>query len=186
MPIAHSSLIITYLLMFMVLSIHLQMQLDDSILKTIETSSKPELKEARDLVQRIRRRDLYQVPWNINKNRRQWILKFLLCKETNQPLGLNLVHVLTVLSDFQFCNEFSVPKEEIDYFKCITPQDIICSQVQKSLSYATWMSATTWYPDSTFSIRKRVGLHWEKMISQWAMLRLTWLVEETTLWKGTL
>ncbi|XP_024023874.1 deoxynucleoside triphosphate triphosphohydrolase SAMHD1 homolog [Morus notabilis] len=62
-------------------------KLDDSILKTIETSSKQELKEARDLVLRIRRRDLYQ-----------------------------------------FCNEFSVPKEKIDYFKVITPQDIICSQ----------------------------------------------------------
>lgn len=62
-------------------------KLDDSILKKIETSSKQELKEARDLVRRIRRRDLYQ-----------------------------------------FCNEFSVPKEKIDYFKDITPQDIICSQ----------------------------------------------------------
>lgn len=41
--------------------VHLQLQLDDSILKTIETSSKQELKEARDLVRRVRRRDLYQV-----------------------------------------------------------------------------------------------------------------------------
>ncbi|XP_030496702.2 uncharacterized protein LOC115712545 isoform X1 [Cannabis sativa] len=62
-------------------------KLDDSILKAIETSSEPELKEAKDLITRIRRRDLYK-----------------------------------------FCNEFSVPKEEIDYFKAITPKDIICSQ----------------------------------------------------------
>ncbi|XP_062110298.1 uncharacterized protein LOC133822092 isoform X3 [Humulus lupulus] len=62
-------------------------KLDDSILKAIEISSEPELKEARDLVTRIRRRDLYK-----------------------------------------FCNEFSVPKEEINYFKAITPKDIICSQ----------------------------------------------------------
>ena len=47
--------------MFMELSIYLQLQLDDSILKVIESSSMPELKEARDLVLRIRRRDLYRV-----------------------------------------------------------------------------------------------------------------------------
>ncbi|KAG5062058.1 hypothetical protein JHK85_003241 [Glycine max] len=35
-------------------------KLDDSILKTIESSSQQELKESRDLIQRIRRRDLYQ------------------------------------------------------------------------------------------------------------------------------
>ncbi|KAL8519031.1 hypothetical protein ACS0TY_010103 [Phlomoides rotata] len=62
-------------------------KLDDTILKTIETSSSQDLKESRDLVLRIRRRDLYQ-----------------------------------------FCNEFAVPKEKLDYFKSVTPQDIICSQ----------------------------------------------------------
>ncbi|XP_073132011.1 uncharacterized protein [Henckelia pumila] len=62
-------------------------KLDDSIFKTIETSSSQDLKESRDLVLRIRRRDLYQ-----------------------------------------FCNEFAVPKEKLDYFKNITPKDIVCSQ----------------------------------------------------------
>ncbi|KAJ9169573.1 hypothetical protein P3X46_017749 [Hevea brasiliensis] len=62
-------------------------KIDDSILKHIETSSSEELKEARDLVQRIRRRELYQ-----------------------------------------FCNEFSVPKDQLEHFKDITPQDIVCSQ----------------------------------------------------------
>lgn len=37
------------------------MQLDDSIIKTIETAPNEELKEARDLILRIRRRNLYQV-----------------------------------------------------------------------------------------------------------------------------
>jgi DNA repair exonuclease SbcCD ATPase subunit len=37
------------------------LQIDDSILKTIEISHDQELKEARDLILRIRRRDLYQV-----------------------------------------------------------------------------------------------------------------------------
>jgi len=35
--------------------------LDDTIIKTIEASENPELKESRDLILRIRRRDLYQV-----------------------------------------------------------------------------------------------------------------------------
>ncbi|KAF2292732.1 hypothetical protein GH714_027707 [Hevea brasiliensis] len=64
-------------------------KIDDSILKHIETSSSEELKEARDLVQRIRRRELYQ-----------------------------------------FCNEFSVPKDQLEHFKDITPQDIVCSQAR--------------------------------------------------------
>ncbi|RDY05545.1 Deoxynucleoside triphosphate triphosphohydrolase SAMHD1-like protein, partial [Mucuna pruriens] len=62
-------------------------KLDDSILKTIESSSQQELKESRDLIQRIRRRNLYQ-----------------------------------------YCNEFSVPKERLDHFRSITPQDIVCSE----------------------------------------------------------
>ncbi|KAK6139225.1 hypothetical protein DH2020_027033 [Rehmannia glutinosa] len=39
---------------------HAKVKLDDTILKTIETSSCQDLKESRDLVLRIRRRDLYQ------------------------------------------------------------------------------------------------------------------------------
>lgn len=37
------------------------MQLDDTIIKTIETAPDAELKEAKDLMLRIRRRNLYQV-----------------------------------------------------------------------------------------------------------------------------
>uniref|UniRef100_A0A166E918 HD domain-containing protein n=1 Tax=Daucus carota subsp. sativus TaxID=79200 RepID=A0A166E918_DAUCS len=62
-------------------------KLDDSIMKHIETTRSEELKESRDLISRIRRRDLYQ-----------------------------------------FCNEFTVPKDQLEYFKDVTPQDIICSQ----------------------------------------------------------
>ncbi|RVX10605.1 Deoxynucleoside triphosphate triphosphohydrolase SAMHD1-like [Vitis vinifera] len=68
-------------------------KLDDSILKTIETAPDQELKESRDLILRIRRRDLYQ-----------------------------------------FCNEFSVPKDRLEHFKEITPQDIICSQKNSSIT----------------------------------------------------
>ncbi|KAL8123372.1 hypothetical protein AgCh_011373 [Apium graveolens] len=64
-------------------------KLDDSIMKKIETSKSERLKESRDLILRIRRRDLYQ-----------------------------------------FCNEFTVRKDELEYFKDVTAQDIICSESQ--------------------------------------------------------
>ncbi|XP_062152541.1 uncharacterized protein LOC133860899 [Alnus glutinosa] len=62
-------------------------KLDDTIIKTIETAPNQELKESRDLILRIRRRNLYQ-----------------------------------------FCNEYAVPKDKLENFKDITPQDIVCSQ----------------------------------------------------------
>uniref|UniRef100_A0A7N2L9S8 Uncharacterized protein n=1 Tax=Quercus lobata TaxID=97700 RepID=A0A7N2L9S8_QUELO len=65
--------------------VSLKVQLDDT--KIIEISNTQELKEARDIIQRIQRREPYQ-----------------------------------------FCNEFSVPKDKMGHFKKITPQDIIRSQ----------------------------------------------------------
>ncbi|XVF14113.1 hypothetical protein REPUB_Repub09cG0029400 [Reevesia pubescens] len=62
-------------------------KLDDTIIKTIETAPDEELKESRDLILRIRRRNLYQ-----------------------------------------FCNEYSVPKDKLEHFKNVTAQDIACSQ----------------------------------------------------------
>ncbi|CAM8973543.1 unnamed protein product [Rhodiola kirilowii] len=62
-------------------------KLDDTIIKTIETAPDQDLKNARDLILRIRRRDLYQ-----------------------------------------FCNEYAVPIEQLENFKDVTAQDIVCSQ----------------------------------------------------------
>ncbi|XP_072984077.1 uncharacterized protein [Typha latifolia] len=62
-------------------------KLDDTIFKTIEIAGSKKLQESRNIIQRIRRRDLYQ-----------------------------------------FCNEYAVPKDKLEHFKAITPQDIICSQ----------------------------------------------------------
>ncbi|KAJ7523616.1 hypothetical protein O6H91_18G055800 [Diphasiastrum complanatum] len=68
-------------------------KLDDSILKIIETAEDQELKEAQELVLRIKRRKLYR-----------------------------------------FCNEYAVPREQLDYFKDITPKDIVCSQAGNGVS----------------------------------------------------
>lgn len=40
----------------------MKMQLDDSIVKRIETTVDQDVNESRDLIRRIRRRDLYRVP----------------------------------------------------------------------------------------------------------------------------
>ncbi|KAH6558067.1 hypothetical protein KP509_1Z079700 [Ceratopteris richardii] len=66
--------------------------LDDSILKTIETSDKEELAEARKIVIRMRRRELYQ-----------------------------------------YCNEYAVPKEKLEHFKTVRPEDIACAQVKSGV-----------------------------------------------------
>lgn len=68
-------------------------KLDDTILKVIETSDRPELEEARKIIIRMRRRDLYQ-----------------------------------------YCNEYAVPKENLEHFKNVTPQDIVCSQVKQGVN----------------------------------------------------
>ncbi|OVA09854.1 HD/PDEase domain [Macleaya cordata] len=68
-------------------------KLDDTILKSIETAPDEELQESRDLILRIRRRDLYQ-----------------------------------------FCNQYAVPKEELEHFKEVTPQDIVCSQITSGVT----------------------------------------------------
>ncbi|KAE8669566.1 HD domain-containing metal-dependent phosphohydrolase family protein isoform 2 [Hibiscus syriacus] len=62
-------------------------KLDDTIIKTIETAPDEELQDSRDLILRIRRRNLYQ-----------------------------------------FCNEYSVPKDKLEHFKNVTAKDIACSQ----------------------------------------------------------
>nr|KYP32641.1 Protein SAMHD1 isogeny [Cajanus cajan] len=81
-------------------------KLDDTIIKTIETSPIEELKEARELILRIRRRNLYQACF--------YLLFFL--------SSGSFFFVL------QFCNEYPVPKDMLDNFKKVTVQDIICSQ----------------------------------------------------------
>ena len=88
------------------------MQLDDTILKTIEIAPDQELAEAKDLILRVRRRQLYQV---IIQN---LVLTFCL---------ISFKHFLRVY--LQFCNEYAVPKEKIEHFKAVTAQDIVCSQV---------------------------------------------------------
>lgn len=68
-------------------------KLDDTILKTIETSDKRELAEAQKIVIRMRRRQLYR-----------------------------------------YCNEYAVPKDQLEHFKTVEPADIVCSQVRSGVN----------------------------------------------------
>lgn len=40
------------------------------------------------------------------------------------------VYSLMLFSLWQFCNEYAVPKDKLENFKDVTPQDIVCSQVR--------------------------------------------------------
>eukprot|EP00250_Pteridium_aquilinum_P016321 c23047_g8_i1 orf=399-1823(-) len=35
---------------------------------------------------------------------------------------------------YQYCNEYAVPKEQLEHFKTVTPQDIVCSQVRPGVN----------------------------------------------------
>ncbi|KAL3833162.1 hypothetical protein ACJIZ3_007898 [Penstemon smallii] len=69
-------------------------KLDDTIIKTIETAPDPELKEARDLILRIRRRDLYQfcneyaVPKDKLENFKDVTAKDIVCSQRNGGVTL--------------------------------------------------------------------------------------------------
>jgi hypothetical protein len=46
----------------------LKFQLDDTIIKSIETAPNSELKKSKEIIQRIRRRELYKVLWLLSIN----------------------------------------------------------------------------------------------------------------------
>ncbi|XP_031494203.1 uncharacterized protein LOC116260199 isoform X1 [Nymphaea colorata] len=68
-------------------------KLDDTIMKRIETDPDEELRPSRELILRMRRRDLYQ-----------------------------------------FCNEYAVPKDQLEHFKDVTAHDIVCSQTKAGVN----------------------------------------------------
>nr|DAD34608.1 TPA_asm: hypothetical protein HUJ06_005248 [Nelumbo nucifera] len=43
--------------------------------------------------------------------------------------------VVFYVSLWQFCNEYAVPKNQLDHFKDVTPQDIVCAQVHMKHFY---------------------------------------------------
>ena len=72
------------------------MQLDDTIIKTIETAPSPELKEARELILRIRRRNLYQACFTC-------YFSVFNCSCTNYPLSSILFFKCSAQLPADFC-----------------------------------------------------------------------------------
>ncbi|KAL5652726.1 hypothetical protein ACJX0J_038184, partial [Zea mays] len=175
-------------------------ELDDTIIKTIETAPNNELKKAKEIIQRIRRRELYKAGKKLllitnsdfhytNKMMNHAFNRFLpndvgwrdlfemVIVSTRKPEFLQLSHPLYEIIhgsryyccepvthrtsnnsfsitvnehvsfqtfyapksfllcielfcffEFQFCNQYSVPKDKLEHFKNITAQDIVCSQ----------------------------------------------------------
>ncbi|CAI8582935.1 unnamed protein product [Vicia faba] len=87
-------------------------KLDDSIIKTIETSPLEELKEARELIMRIRRRNLYQfcneyaVPRDIMDNVKKVTPQDIVCSQKNGGVMLKEEDVAPELKKKEFAEAF--------------------------------------------------------------------------------
>lgn len=93
------------------------MQLDDTIVKTIETSPSQELKEARELILRIRRRNLYQfcneypVPKDMLDNFKKVTAQDIVC---SQVFNLVKPYYLQIAYNFDY---FSSLRNSILFYK---------------------------------------------------------------------
>ncbi|EPS64477.1 hypothetical protein M569_10302, partial [Genlisea aurea] len=98
-------------------------KLDDTILKTIETSSSSDLKESRDLVRRIRRRDLYQfcnefaVPKDKLEHFKKITAQDIVCSQNSSRPKLNVEDVVVSNVSIDLTNGRNNPLESISFFK---------------------------------------------------------------------
>lgn len=59
----------------------------------------------------------------------------------------------------QFCNQYAVPKDKLEHFKNIAPQDIVCSQVVKFLwNWFASLISYTWLTRVYISLQKANGI----------------------------
>lgn len=98
-------------------------KLDDSILRQIETSDKQELKKARDLVLRIRRRDLYQfcnefaVPKDKQEHFKDITPQDIVCSQKNGDTPLNEEDISVSIVKIDLTRGRSNPLESIKFFQ---------------------------------------------------------------------
>ncbi|CAI8594478.1 unnamed protein product [Vicia faba] len=125
-------------------------KLDDSIIKTIETSPLEELKEARELILRIRRRNLYQfcneyaVPRDIMDNVKKVTPQDIVCSQKNGGVMLkeedvavsnvkidltrgkhNPLESIHFFKDYESDEKFTIPDERISHLLPASYQDMI-------------------------------------------------------------
>ncbi|KAG8498501.1 hypothetical protein CXB51_004917 [Gossypium anomalum] len=107
-------------------------KLDDSILRQIETSDKQELKKSRDLVLRIRRRDLYQfcnefaVPKDKQEHFKDITPQDIVCSQKNGDSPLNEEDISVSIVKIDLTRGRSNPLERFDValLACISTSSI--------------------------------------------------------------
>ncbi|KAL5723753.1 hypothetical protein ACHQM5_007110 [Ranunculus cassubicifolius] len=98
-------------------------KLDDTILKTIEVSTDPELKESRDLIRRIRKRDLYQfcnyyvVPKDKIEHFRDITAKDIICSQKSNGITLTEEDVVVCNVKIDLSRGMYNPLESINFFQ---------------------------------------------------------------------
>ncbi|KAL5860459.1 hypothetical protein ACOSQ4_001755 [Xanthoceras sorbifolium] len=125
-------------------------KLDDTIIKTIETAPNQELKEARDLILRIRRRNLYQfcneyaVPKDKLENFKDVTAQDIVCSQKNGGVMLreedvavsnvridltcgrrNPLESINFFKDYESEEKFSIPDDRISHLLPTCCQDMI-------------------------------------------------------------
>ncbi|PRQ41162.1 putative HD/PDEase domain-containing protein [Rosa chinensis] len=112
-------------------------KLDDSILKKIETSDNPELKEAKDLILRIRRRDLYQfcneltVPKDRLHNFNDITAKDIICSQKAGNVTLQEEDVVVITVKIDWTNDRNSPLERVHFFNDYESTDKFRIQVDR-------------------------------------------------------
>ncbi|KAK4346310.1 hypothetical protein RND71_032649 [Anisodus tanguticus] len=89
-------------------------KLDDTILKTIETAPDPELKESRDLILRVRRRDLYQ-----------FCNEYAVPRDKIEHFKDVTAHDIVCSQDYESDEKFSIPDDRISHLLPTSYQDMI-------------------------------------------------------------
>ncbi|XP_027923390.1 deoxynucleoside triphosphate triphosphohydrolase SAMHD1 homolog isoform X2 [Vigna unguiculata] len=124
-------------------------KLDDTIVKTIETSASQELKEARELILRIRRRNLYQfcneypVPKDMLDNFKKVTAQDIVCSQSggvtlkeedlavcNVKIDLtrgkhNPLESIHFFKDYESNEKFTIPDERVSHLLPTSYQDMI-------------------------------------------------------------
>ncbi|MFS7994938.1 putative HD/PDEase domain-containing protein [Helianthus anomalus] len=125
-------------------------KLDDSIIKTIETDDADELKESRDLIKRIRRRDLYQfcneftVPMDKLEHFKYVTAQDIVCSQKSGGINLreediavsnvkidltkgrnNPLESINFFEDYDSKEKFPISKDQISHLLPACNQDLI-------------------------------------------------------------
>ncbi|CAL5186196.1 unnamed protein product [Lathyrus oleraceus] len=157
-------------------------KLDDSIIKTIETSPLEELKEARELILRIRRRNLYQfcneyaVPRDIMDNVKKVTPQDIVCSQKNGGVMLkeedvavsnvkidltrgkhNPLESIHFFKDYESDEKFTIPDERISHLLPASYQDMIVRVYSKKPELVEKISeAFENYQLKTYGIKAQV------------------------------